>query len=90
MSLDSHNGFLETGSGGHDSDRGVLIATTDSENSFIYARLTMFHVNPCPVFRNGPPEPLSKRAWAMQEQILALRMIHLKALKKKYVSAVLI
>ncbi|KIW99704.1 uncharacterized protein Z518_11117 [Rhinocladiella mackenziei CBS 650.93] len=76
MSLDSHNGFLKTESGGHYFDQGVLIAAIDSEESLIYARPMMFHENPCPIFKNGPPEPLSKRAWTMQEQMLASRMIH--------------
>lgn len=76
MSPDSHIGFLETNSGSHNFNQGVPIAAVDSENSLIYARPMIFHNNPCRVFNNGPPEPLSKRAWTMQEQMLASRMIH--------------
>jgi len=74
-SSDSHSGFLDASPGGYHGD-GELIAAVDSENSMIYARLTFFHNNPCPIFKNGLPEPLARRAWTMQEQMLASRMIH--------------
>jgi len=75
MSSSSHNGFLDAASGGYHG-RGKPVAVVESENSSIYGRLLWFHNNPCPIFSNAPPEPLAKRAWTMQEQMLASRMVH--------------
>lgn len=83
MSTDSHGGFLDAEECGY-KRRETPVATFGAENSTIYARHQYgLHYNPCPMFvgirtpasaevRN----PLRDRAWALQEQFLASRMVH--------------
>jgi hypothetical protein len=72
MSPNSHGGFLDVGPGGYHG-AGTPVAVVESTT--IYAR------------SGGPPslwssphpvadEPLSKRAWTLQEQLLAPKMVH--------------
>jgi hypothetical protein len=75
MSADSHGGFLDVEMAGYHG-KGVPIAVVGSEDTTIYARPHESHGNPCPLFNNGPGEPLSSRAWTLQEQLLASRMVH--------------
>ncbi|KAF1849659.1 HET-domain-containing protein [Cucurbitaria berberidis CBS 394.84] len=82
MSDNAHGGFLENEEGGYPRE-DVPVAIVDSENTTVYARWqNKLHRNPCAVFMNGlrladTGEPLMQRAWTLQEQLLASRMVHL-------------
>ena len=73
MSSDSDGGFLDVRSGGYNGD-GRPIATIDDE--IIYARSENRMNNEFQ--RNHPlgSDPLSTRAWTLQEQMLSSRMVH--------------
>lgn len=82
MADSPHGGFLENKEGGYSREEAP-VAIVDSENTTIYARWqTYTHWNPCAVFNQvqGEPhsvtEPLLQRAWTLQEQLLASRMVH--------------
>lgn len=83
MSTDSHGGFLDTEECGYER-RETPVATFGGEKYTIYARHQYgLHFNPCPMFTpiqtpaNGKDRnPLRDRAWALQEQFLASRMVH--------------
>jgi hypothetical protein len=75
MSANSHGGFLDIRGGGYHG-KGRPIATVDNVDSLIFARLE--HATNS-ISSLGHPlalEPLSKRAWTLQEQTLASKMIH--------------
>lgn len=86
MSIDSHGGFLDVEECGY-RRRERPVATFGAEESTIYARSQYgLHYNPCPLFSgiqtpaNGQVHnPLRNRAWALQEQFLASRMVHFTA-----------
>jgi hypothetical protein len=84
MSGDSNGGFLDQVSHDRSCDPGAFV---DNQRATIHARAR--HKNPCPLLNNewpsprlppgvepGPLQPLARRAWTLQEQILATRMIH--------------
>lgn len=83
MSTDSYGGFLDTEECGYERQE-TSVATFGAEKSTIYARHQYgLHDNPCPMFThvqtpaNGEVcNPLRDRAWALQEQFLASRMVH--------------
>lgn len=80
MSPDSHGGFLDTEECGY-KRREIPVATFGAEKSTIYARCQYnLHDNPCSMFdhyKGGQDRsPLQGRAWTLQEQLLASRMVH--------------
>ncbi|KAF2996915.1 hypothetical protein E8E13_005939 [Curvularia kusanoi] len=78
MSEDAHGGFLER-EGNPYAGKEAPIAMIDSTRATIHARWHRLHWNPCAILGDFPkkePEPLSKRAWTLQEQMLASRMVH--------------
>lgn len=88
MSPGSHGGFLDTEECGY-KHWEAPIATFGSEKSTIYARYQdELHGNPCPMFKHDisfspitPMDgevrnPMQERAWTLQEQFLASRMVH--------------
>ncbi|KAK7959642.1 heterokaryon incompatibility protein-domain-containing protein [Apiospora aurea] len=78
MSPNSHRGFLNVGEGGYNG-AGWPVATIQNEKSdksIVYARSEDNSNND---YRGARPlidEPLSRRAWTLQEQILASKMVH--------------
>ncbi|KAH7410686.1 heterokaryon incompatibility protein-domain-containing protein [Cadophora sp. MPI-SDFR-AT-0126] len=77
MSVDSNGGFLDL-LRERDRKSGAPVAFIADEGVTVHARADIFHRNPCPFFNNGRwvGQPLARRAWTLQEQILATRMIH--------------
>jgi len=73
MSVDSHGGFLDAEKPCFNPE-GKLIGVVENEGALVYARIHKFHGNPCPLYGGG--EPLARRAWTLQEQLLASRMVH--------------
>lgn len=53
------------------------MAFIDNEGATIHSRAGLFHRNPCPLFNNDHSgKLLARKAWTLQEQILATKMIH--------------
>ncbi|TGO53468.1 hypothetical protein BELL_1586g00020 [Botrytis elliptica] len=78
MAANSEAGFLDPLQGGWHKD-GKPIAFVESESTTIYARYYDDHSQLCamfPTIYGYEDSPLSKRAWTLQEQILAPRMVH--------------
>lgn len=73
MSSDSEGGFLDVQGGGYNGDRWP-VATVD--NNIIYARSEHRSNNNHQGAHPLDCEPLSARAWALQEQLLSSRMVH--------------
>ncbi|KAI1061340.1 hypothetical protein LB507_011285 [Fusarium sp. FIESC RH6] len=73
MSSNSDGGFLDVQSGGYHG-HGWPIATVD--NNIIYARSENRRNNNFKELHPLDLEPLSKRAWTLQEQVLSSRMVH--------------
>jgi hypothetical protein len=74
-SEDSKKGFL----GGYPGARSECIATvenSDGSSSKLYARIHDIHGEVCSPFSQWQPSPLRTRGWALQEQVLATRMVH--------------
>lgn len=77
MSPDSEGGFLhrtDLHERGYD-EPGTPIAVIENEDLTIYARRGPGHGNLCRIFK-GSDEPLFKRVWTLQEQLLASKMVH--------------
>ena len=72
-SSDSEGGFLDVQGGGYNGDRWP-VATVD--NNVIYARSEHRSNNNHQGAHTLDCEPLSARAWALQEQSLSSRMVH--------------
>ncbi|KAK8005595.1 hypothetical protein PG990_011632 [Apiospora arundinis] len=75
MSPNSLGGFLNVEEGGYNG-AGWPIATFKNDKSVIYARSEDEVNNDGIGFHLLGAEPLSKRAWTLQEQILASKMVH--------------
>ncbi|KAK8062486.1 hypothetical protein PG997_014583 [Apiospora hydei] len=75
MSPNSHGGFLDVGEGGYNG-AGWPIATIENNKSIIYARSEHNRNNDYLGTHPLSSEPLSRRAWTLQEQILASKMVH--------------
>ncbi|KAM0342910.1 hypothetical protein ACHAPU_009114 [Fusarium lateritium] len=75
MSPNSHGGFLEVEKGGY-HDKGESIAVVDEGDIPVYARREHSRNNGGSGKHPVDREPLSKRAWTFQEQLLATTMIH--------------
>ncbi|KAJ4138747.1 hypothetical protein NW768_002619 [Fusarium equiseti] len=73
MSPNAEGGFLNVQGGGF-NDNGWPIATVD--NNIIYARSEHRGNNNYQGPHPLESDPLSKRAWTLQEQILSSRMVH--------------
>ncbi|RBR15616.1 uncharacterized protein FIESC28_07257 [Fusarium coffeatum] len=73
MSSNSFGGFLDVQSGGYNGD-GWPIATVN--NDIIYARSEHSGNNNYGGAHPLYNEPLSDRAWTLQEQVLSSRMVH--------------
>ncbi|KAH7183593.1 heterokaryon incompatibility protein-domain-containing protein [Fusarium flagelliforme] len=73
MSSNSLGGFLDVQSSGYNGD-GWPIATVN--NNIIYARSERNSNNNSHEVHPLHSEPLSARAWTLQEQILSSRMVH--------------
>lgn len=85
---DSSQGFLDDTSSMNDDRTYSQIARFVDEEVDIYMTESPFHWNPCSLFSKVGHEfehrwgaraavsPLSTRAWAFQEQLLARRMLH--------------
>ncbi|KAK3987569.1 heterokaryon incompatibility protein-domain-containing protein [Cladorrhinum sp. PSN332] len=63
---DSSEGFLELA----ETNTGIPVAFIEDELVTVYARATKCHEH------SWTREPLSKRTWTLQEELLASRMIH--------------
>ena len=84
MSPNAQCGYLDVVEGGYYTER-VPIATIGGEESPVHARWSrgpysawfgFDHPNPCSVVCRRDRHPLSERAWALQEQVLASRRVH--------------
>lgn len=83
MAKDSYGGFMKRYNESNEYLQGLIpprrtvgraiatVSKSGGRNSIIYARQKEYHV----VNRS---QPLSTRAWALQEQLLATRMVHFK------------